>query len=122
MAKTAAFMAILTMLSKVIGFARELIMANYYGAGMINDSYVMAENIPNYLLAAFISAVGAAYMPAFSRKYELEGPDSANRFTSSLLNLMVIVSSVIILFGEIFAGGIVKLFAPGFRSSSTTCQ
>lgn len=116
MAKTAAFMAILTMFSKVIGFVRELFMANYYGAGMINDAYVMSENIPNYLLAAIVSAVAAAYMPVFSRKYELEGPDEAHRFTSSLINLLVLVSSVIILFGEIFAADIVGFFAPGYSA------
>jgi len=118
MVKTAAFMAILTLVSKCIGFLREIVMANYYGTGTVNDAYVMAENIPNYLLAALVSAVGAAYMPTFSRKYELEGPEEANRFTSSLINMLVTVCCAIVVIGEIFAGNIVKLFAPGYSAEA----
>lgn len=114
MAQTAAMMAILTLGSKIVGFARELVMANYYGAGMVTDAYVMSQTIPNYLLSAIISAVGTSYMPCFSRKQELEGPESGNRFTSQLINFQLVLVVSIIIIGEIFASPLVNIFARGF--------
>ncbi|MBR2002479.1 MAG: hypothetical protein IJ994_09235, partial [Firmicutes bacterium] len=69
-AQTALLMAIFTMGSKVIGFIREMVLANYYGAGVITDAYVMAQSIPNMLFASLFSAVAISYMPTFSKKYE----------------------------------------------------
>ncbi len=111
-------MAALTMISKLLGFARELVMANYYGAGMVTDAFVMSQNIPNYIIAAIITAVGTAYMPCFSRKYELEGPEAGNSFTSNLLNFQIIVACTLIAVGELFAPWLVRFFAPGYNAET----
>lgn len=117
-AQLAAFMAILTLVSKVLSFAREMVLANYFGAGIITDAYVMSQSIPNNLLAAVISAVGISYMPNFSKKLELEGEDSANVFTSQLINLQFIIIAAVVAMGCIFAKPLVGLFAPGFSAET----
>lgn len=113
-AQTALLMAIFTLGMKVIGFIREMVLANYYGAGIITDSYVMAQSIPNMLFASLFSAVAISYMPTFSKKYELEGEAEANLFTSKVLNILVIISGISVLLGFLCPDLLVGFFAPEF--------
>ena len=119
-AQVAACMAVLTVVTKVLAFVREMALANYFGAGVVTDAYAMAISIPNSLLAAAISAIGTSFMPAFSKKIETEGEDAAHKLTSKLLSLLFALVAIVILFGEIFTGGLVKIFAPGFESETRT--
>jgi len=113
-AQTALLMAIFTMGSKVIGFIREMVLANYYGAGVITDAYVMAQSIPNMLFASLFSAVAITYMPTFSKKYELNGEHEANLFTSRVLNIVVSISAVSALLGFLCPDLLVRFFAHNF--------
>lgn len=118
-AQVAVIMAVLTLASKGFGFIRELVIANYYGAGMITDAYVMASQIPGTILASIMTSCGTAYMPIFSEKTEKEGNESANLFTARLMNFEFILSGVVIILGVLFANPIVHLFAPGYSPEQT---
>ena len=52
-AQTAVIMAVLTLISKLLGFAREMVMAACFGTSYIVDAYVMAQNIPNLILLGY---------------------------------------------------------------------
>lgn len=119
-AQIAFLMVALSIVSKGIGFIRELVLANYYGAGIITDAYVMASQIPGTLLASVMTACGTAYMPIFSEKYEKEGEDSANLFTSRIINFLLIVNLAAIILGMIFASPLVNFFAPGYSIEAKT--
>ena len=119
-AQTAAMMAILTVFAKVLGLLRELFLANYFGAGIVSDAYVMAQNIPNTLLASLVSSAAVAFMPSFSNKFETEGEDKANRFTSQMLNLVFCLCGAAILAGCLLATPLVRIFAPGFGAEATS--
>ena len=115
-AQTAAFMAILTAGTKVLGFVREMVLAAFYGAGEVTDAYNMAQNIPNILLAGIVSAVAISYMPILSRKVNDSGEAEGNLYTSRLLNgLMCLICAAIVL-GAIFAKPLVSIFAPGYEA------
>ncbi len=113
-AQTALLMAVFTMGSKLVGFIREMVLANYYGAGVITDAYVMAQSIPNMLFASLFSAVAISYMPTFSKKHELDGEEEANLFTSRVLNILVLISAVSALLGFLCPDILVKFFASSF--------
>ena len=115
-AQTALLMAVFTMGSKLVGFLREMVLANYYGAGVITDAYVMAQSIPNMLFASLFSAVAISYMPTFSKKHELEGEAEANLFTSRVLNILVLISSVSALLGFLCPDLLVRIFAGNFSA------
>ena len=117
-AQTAVIMAALTLGSKFLGFVREAVLANYYGAGMVTDAYKVALSIPNYLLAAAVSAFAAAYMPELANISENKGPDEANVFTSRVINFQLIISLAVSVLGMIFAVPLVRFFAPGFGEAS----
>lgn len=107
-------MAVFTMGSKILGFIREMVLANYYGAGVITDAFVMAQSIPNMLFASLFSAVATAFMPTFSQKYELEGEKEAKLFTSRVLNILLSISAVSVLLGFLCPELLVKIFANNF--------
>lgn len=115
-AQTALLMAVFTMGSKLIGFAREMVLANYYGAGVVTDAYVMAQSIPNMLFASLFSAVATSYMPTFSKKYELEGEREANVFTSRVLNILLIISAISAMLGFVCPELLVRFFVPNFSA------
>ncbi len=119
-AQTAVIMAALTLGSKFLGFIREAVLANYYGAGMVTDAYKIALSIPNYLLAAAVSAFAAAYMPELANISENKGPDEANTFTSRVINFQLIISLAVSVLGMIFAVPLVRFFAPGFGAESVS--
>lgn len=108
-------MAILTAGTKVLGFVRELVLAGFYGAGEITDAYIMAQSIPNTLMAGFVSAVAISYMPILSQKTEKIGPSEGNLYTSRLLNALILLLSGAIVLGGIFAKPLVSFFAPGYE-------
>ncbi len=107
-------MAALTAFSKLLGFVREIAMANFFGAGQITDAYVTGQSIPNNLLTALISAAATSFLPIFTKKREQEGEKEANLFTSQLVNSLFIVISVVIVLGLIFSRSLVRFFAPGY--------
>ena len=119
-AQTALLMAVFTMGSKLVGFIRELVLANYYGAGVITDAYVMAQSIPNMLFASLFSAVAISYMPTFSQRYELQGEKEANLYTSRTLNILVVISAVSALLGFLCPDLLVRVFAGNFSAQQAT--
>ena len=115
-AQTAAFMAILTAGTKLLGFVREMVLAAFYGAGEITDAYNMAQNIPNILLGGMVSAVAISYMPILSRKVNDLGKDEGDLYTSRLLNGLILLICGAIALGALLARPLVSIFAPGYEA------
>ena len=113
--KTAFWMIALTLGAKLLGFVREMVLANYFGTGYVTDAYVMASSIPVLIFGTLFLAVATGYMPLLSRKMELEGEESASRFTSRALTWMVLVCLVFTGLGIAFSDGLVGIFASGFE-------
>lgn len=93
-------------------------MANYYGASYIVDSYVMAIAIPNILLGGIFVAIATAFTPVFSLIHEKEGSSEANKFTSQLINLLIIFSLVAMMLGLFFSDQITGILASGFTGET----
>ncbi len=112
------FMILMTFVSKLMGLARESVMAGFYGAGYIVDSYVMAVAIPTILFGGLFSAVATAYMPVFSTVRETEGQGPANVFTSQILNILLLISAGVALTGILLARPMVSILAAGFSAEA----
>ncbi len=117
-ARTAFLMTLLTLVSKLIGFVREMVMANYFGTSYITDAYVMAATIPSVIFGGILVSVSTAYMPTFSKIVENQGADKGNQFTSQIINLVFIISLISGIIGFIFSDQIVALFASGFEGET----
>ena len=98
-------------LAKVLGFARELIVAYQFGASNISDAFLLTNSIPNLLFGSIATVVGISYIPvcqSFRDKNEIDG------FTSNLLNITLLIviigCAIVVLFPQFFlriiAGGL----------------
>lgn len=117
-AHTFMFMASLTLISKILGFIREMIMANFYGTSYIVDAYVMATTIPTIIFGGIFGAVATAYMPTYSKIHRKDGETGANKFTSQVINIIVILSIIASLIGIFLSDQIVQIFASGFEGET----
>ena len=117
-AQLAVSIATATLISKLLGFVRELVLAAFYGTSYVTDAYSMGTSIPNTILAGVIGAIATAYMPVFSKKMVDEGEEAANRFTSQIINYEAIASAIFCVIGWIFSDQIVRIFAPGYTGET----
>lgn len=118
--KTSVFIVMVgTLLSKVLGLIREMLLAQKYGTGYISDSFILSLNIPTVIISAIATAVLTNYIPLFS-KAEKESKEKATRFNGNLLIIFFIISIILIVLFMIFTKPIVKIFAVGFDEEGLT--
>ncbi len=106
-----------TLLSRLLGFFRDVGIAAILGAGAMSDAYFAALQIPNLfrrLLAE--GALNAAFVPMWLRLREEEGPDAARRFGERAFGTIFLALGLITLLCVVFAPATIHLIAPGFAS------
>ncbi len=101
--------------SKITGFFRDIVLAQTFGAGEITDAYLTALNIPVVLFDGISAALGTTFIPIYFKIKSSKGQEEVNKFTSNILNIVIIISLIFVLLGVIFAPYIVKIFAVGFK-------
>jgi putative peptidoglycan lipid II flippase len=105
----------LTALSRLTGFAREIMIAALMGATPLADAYFVAIRLPNQFRAIFSEgAFSAAYVPTYSRVLIKQGEQRATQFASWILTLLLISQILLIAFAYAFMPSLVQLIAPGF--------
>ncbi|MGL4635913.1 MAG: murein biosynthesis integral membrane protein MurJ [Beijerinckiaceae bacterium] len=107
-----------TLLSRITGFARDIVMAAVLGAGGLMDVFTVAFRLPNHFRAIFgEGAFNAAFVPAFARIQTQRGAPDANLFQSRILTLLLISQIVILALALLFTPTAVRLLAPGFAAN-----
>ena len=105
----------LTALSRLTGFAREVMIGALMGAGPLADAYFVALRLPNQFRAIFgEGAFNSAYVPTYSRVLVTHGDASATLFASRILTLLVISQLALLGFAYAHTPFMVQLIAPGF--------
>ena len=106
-----------TLLSRLTGFVRDVVLAAILGAGPIADAFFVAFRLPNHFRAIFAEgAFNAAFVPAYARIRQQGGADSAKIFADRIFT-MLFASQVILLVAALaFMPQVVSLLAPGFTS------
>ena len=112
--KSAFWLMIITMISKVLGFAREIVLGYFYGTSIYSDVYVTSMNIPWVLFALIGSALATTFIPLYHEVLEEYGERGAQKFSNNIMCIVVIISILIAIFGYVFAEPLVKLFAMSF--------
>jgi putative peptidoglycan lipid II flippase len=107
--------SLFTLLSRVTGFARDIILARALGAGLIADAFVVAFRLPNHFRAIFgEGAFNAAFVPTYSRTLEQEGAETATRFAGHVNAWLLLSQIVLLALAWVFTPQLVRLLAPGF--------
>lgn len=112
-----------TLLSRIAGFVRDLIMAAVLGAGSLMDAFTVAFRLPNHFRAIFgEGAFSAAFVPAFTRIRTQDGDGAASLFQGRILSLLLVSQSVLLVVALLFTPAMVRLLAPGFAADSGQFQ
>ncbi|MGX6446051.1 murein biosynthesis integral membrane protein MurJ [Neobacillus sp. K501] len=114
MKKTVIFLMLLTIFSKILGFARDISLSYFYGATIISDVYLIASTIPFVILAIIGKGISTGFVPMYTRIESNEGTERAINYTNNLVNFVMVVCTIILIMGLLFTEQIVKLFASGF--------
>ncbi len=110
----------MTLVSRILGFARDVVLARWFGAGLAMDAFVVAFKIPNFLRRLFAEgSFSLAFVPVLN-EYKEKGDHAALRelidaTTGSLLAVLLIITVL----GMWGAGWVIRLFAPGFLDDPT---
>ncbi len=118
MKKTAILLMILTILTKILGFIRDITLSYFYGASNITDAYLISITIPTIIFAFIGTGIATSYIPIYSNILKEKGIQSANRFTNNIINFIIIISTIIVFIVLIFTTPIVRLFASGFKGET----
>ena len=107
----------LTLVSRVAGFAREMIFARVLGAGAVTDAFLMAFLLPNTFRRLFAEgAFSAAFVPMFSKRLHSEdGMDSARQFSNDVLSVFVPILVAIVALFELAMPAVVWLLASDWQ-------
>ncbi len=109
-----------TLVGRVAGFARELAMAQYFGTSGAMDAWLMASVIPNLLFGAVNATLSATVVPVWVESERNGSVVNASQqpFLDKLTTLTVVVGGVLVGIGEVAAGPLLHLVAPGFDRAS----
>jgi len=107
----------LTMVSRLAGFAREMIFARILGAGAVTDAFLMALLLPNTFRRLFAEgAFSAAFVPMFSKRLHSDaGLDSARSFSNDVLSVFVPVLIVVVALFELAMPAVVWMLASDWQ-------
>ncbi|WP_312654560.1 murein biosynthesis integral membrane protein MurJ [Proteiniclasticum sp.] len=115
MKKTAILLMIITILSKIMGFARDITLSYFFGASYITDAYLISITIPMVIFGFVGVGIASGYIPMYSQIEKAQGTKEGLKFTNNLTNIMLVITTIIFILGLIFTVPIVKLFASGFE-------
>lgn len=105
----------LTLVSRVLGFLRDVLTAALLGAGPVADAFFVAFRLPNHFRALFAEgAFNSAFVPLFSAKLVQEGQPAAKRFAEQVMTLLLIVQLVFLIAILAIMPQFMTVFAPGF--------
>lgn len=78
-----------TLISRALGFVREVLIANVIGPGLVADAFIFAFKFPNFFRRMFAEgAFNAAFVPLYAGRHESEGADAARRFAGEVASVM----------------------------------
>ena len=108
----------LTMVSRVLGFARDMIGSRILGASHANDAFNLAFLLPNIFRRLFAEgAFSSGFVPLFSRRLAAGGHEDAQAFSNEILAVFMPALLLVTLVFEIFMPGILSLVAAGYRDT-----
>jgi putative peptidoglycan lipid II flippase len=104
-----------TLASRVLGFVRDVLIANLIGTGPIADAWFVAQRLPNLFRRLFAEgAFNSAFVPMFAGRLEQGGQVVARAFAERVLASMLAFLLLLTIVAEIAMPLLIILFAPGF--------
>ena len=107
----------LTLLSRVTGFLRDIMLAAILGAGPVADAFFIALRLPNHFRAIFAEgAFNAAFVPAYARIRGERGGGPAKLFADRVFTMLFATEALLLAVALLFTPAVISLLAPGFNA------
>src|SRR6202795_271193 len=108
-----------TLLSRLTGFARDIMLAAILGAGPVADAFFVALRLPNHFRAIFAEgAFNAAFVPAYAHVHGERGEQAAGLFANRIFTLLFVSQLILLALAWLFMPQAMSLLAPGFTDDA----
>jgi len=115
-ARAAGIVGAATLVSRIMGYARDMVMSWAFGTGLAADAFYVAYRIPNLLRELLAEgSMSAAFIPVFTETLTKESRESARHLANAVFARLLVILAVLTLLGIIFAPFVVKAIAWGFK-------
>lgn len=118
MKKVAILLIIVTLVSKIFGFLKDIVLSYFYGASPISDAYIISMTIPLFIIAFIGTGISTCYIPLYNEIQSRKGLESSNYYTSNVVNIMMIIFTIILIIIMLFTKQVVLAFASGFEGQT----
>ena len=117
--KALATVSSMTLLSRILGFVRDFVIARSFGAGMATDAFFVAFRLPNLLRRMFAEgAFSQAFVPILAEYRNKRGPDDTRRLADHVATLLFLVLLAVTLLGIALTPILIYVSAPGFAADA----
>lgn len=106
---TGIFIILMIVFGKFIAFGKDIAISLFFGASSDTDAFFIALNITSILFIAFYSTVSLVFLPLYNEEKIKYGTQATNLFSSNIINLYLVISVFIMVFGIFFAPEIVGM-------------
>ena len=114
--KSTGTFSFFTLISRISGYLRDILIAIFLGAGPIADAFFVAFRIPNTFRRLFSEGTfNAAFVPSYSSQLAIK--KKAKYFANTIFNILLISLLFLVFLVEIFMPGFVFIIAPGFEKN-----
>ncbi|MFA6414116.1 MAG: murein biosynthesis integral membrane protein MurJ [Syntrophales bacterium] len=117
-AKAAGVVGLATMLSRIFGFIRDMVVAGIFGAGLVTDAFFVAFRIPNLLRRLLAEgSLTVSFVPVFTEYLKQRSREEALELANVVFTALSVVLVIVSIAGVLFSPFIVAIIAPGFVKS-----
>lgn len=121
--RTLATVSGMTLLSRILGFVRDFVIARSFGAGPLTDAFFVAFRLPNLLRRLFAEgAFSQAFVPILAEYRTRQGDTETKRLVDHVASVLFLILIVVTTLGMIASPILITIFAPGFTADADKFQ
>ena len=118
--RSTSLVSIMTFMSRMLGFARDMVIANLFGAQAGMDAFIVAFKIPNFMRRLFAEgAFSQAFVPVLAEYQKTRSMSEVRAFLARIAGSLSATLSLVTLIGVIAAPVVIFIFAPGFGEDAS---
>ncbi|HIJ85983.1 MAG TPA: murein biosynthesis integral membrane protein MurJ [Magnetococcales bacterium] len=121
--RSAGVVSFFTLLSRILGFARDVVIARGFGAGMGADAFIVALKLPNFLRRLFAEgAFSTAFVPVFSDYLNRGNREETHDAVKAVFSSLLLILTLLVILCQLFMPWLMLILAPGFSDNPEKLQ
>lgn len=118
MGKAISSVVLFTLIGKILGFIRELMLSFFFGTTGVSDAYLISQTIPGTIFQFVGTGLTTCFIPIYYKILRKEGRNAGNAFTNQIITIVLLFSTVVITLVWAITPVFVKIFAAGFQGQT----